>query len=130
MSLIETTNMSSGESFFHYSNPTATSSNYYSSVELNFHENRGSCPHSWRIMHIKHKIYMGYNIGFNTLTMGRKHGQVHKSITLHRFKWKWFKLYTNLDFVKEKIIIFWNKNKKSVYKVKQFMLTKLISRKI
>ena len=23
--------------------------------------------------------------------MGRKHGQVHNSITLHRFKWKWFK---------------------------------------
>ena len=32
------------------------------------------------------------------LVIGRKHGQLQSSITLHRSKWKWFKLYVNFEF--------------------------------
>ena len=56
------------------------------------------------------KIHVRLNIIL--IILGCKHGQVDNSWTLHRIKWKWFKLYTNFEFCKEKIINFEKKTKK------------------
>ena len=41
-------------------------------------------------------------------TWERKHGQVRNSITMHRFKWKWFNHYIlTMNFVEGKIINNW-----------------------
>ena len=59
---------------------------------------------------------------------GHKHVQVHNSITIHRFKWKWSKPYTNFESCEGKF----QKHLRNTlaYKAKQFMLTIIFSRKV